>query len=217
MAVTVRSVRRLASCRRAREDPANMREARHVGRVCGAPGVTGARRISASAGFAVQGLSFAAVIAQVTAFRDKYDFAESQLTLTLAAVPIIAGVGSVLAGVFAPRFGSAWVLRPPPWVRRCWPPHRVGRPGLGLLLRRRALRPHGRCRRRVDEHAGHRGAATVRPQHPGLLPRLVERRRHRRGGERDLGRRPRRDAGPVPGRGGRAGGAWSRWWAAPGC
>lgn len=68
-------------------------------------------RISASAGFAVQGLSFAAVIAQVTAFRDKYDLSEGQLTLTLAAVPIIAGVGSVLAGVFAPRFGSAWVLR----------------------------------------------------------------------------------------------------------
>ena len=68
-------------------------------------------RISASAAFAVQGLSFSAVIAQVTAFRDKYDFSEGQLTLTLAAVPIVAGVGSVLAGILAPRVGSAWVLR----------------------------------------------------------------------------------------------------------
>jgi MFS family permease len=68
-------------------------------------------RISASAGFAVQGLSFAAVIAQVTAFQDKYHMDDTQLTLTLAVLPIIAGVGSVLAGVFAPRVGSAWVLR----------------------------------------------------------------------------------------------------------
>ncbi|HEY7223519.1 MAG TPA: MFS transporter [Micromonosporaceae bacterium] len=67
--------------------------------------------MSASAGFAVQGLSFAAVIAQVPAFRDKYHMDDTQLTLTLAVLPIIAGVGSVLAGVLAPRIGSAWVLR----------------------------------------------------------------------------------------------------------
>jgi MFS family permease len=68
-------------------------------------------RASASAGFAVQGLSFAAVIAQVTAFQDKFDMDETQLTVTLAVLPVVAGVGSVLAGVFAPRVGSAWVLR----------------------------------------------------------------------------------------------------------
>src|SRR5262245_39411217 len=68
-------------------------------------------RVCASAFFAVQGLSFAAVISQVTPFRDKYGLDDTQLTITLAAVPIIAGVGSVLAGVFAPRVGSATVLR----------------------------------------------------------------------------------------------------------
>jgi predicted MFS family arabinose efflux permease len=68
-------------------------------------------RISASAAFAVQGLCFAAVISQVPVFQDKYGLDEMQLTLTLAAVPIIAGVGSVLAGVFAPRVGSGAVLR----------------------------------------------------------------------------------------------------------
>ncbi len=68
-------------------------------------------RVGASAGFAVQGLSFAAVIAQVTAFQDKFHMDETQLTVTLAVVPVIAGVGSVLAGVLAPRVGSGWVLR----------------------------------------------------------------------------------------------------------
>jgi predicted MFS family arabinose efflux permease len=68
-------------------------------------------RISASAAFAIQGLCFAAVISQVPVFQDKYGLDEMQLTLTLAAVPIIAGVGSVLAGVFSPRIGSGAVLR----------------------------------------------------------------------------------------------------------
>ncbi len=68
-------------------------------------------RVSASAGFAVQGLSFAAVIAQVTTFQDRFAMDETQLTVTLAALPIIAGVGSVLAGILAPRVGSGWVLR----------------------------------------------------------------------------------------------------------
>jgi predicted MFS family arabinose efflux permease len=68
-------------------------------------------RVSASAAFAVQGLSFAAIISQVPVFQEKFGLDELQLTLTLAAVPVIAGVGSVLAGVLAPRIGSAAVLR----------------------------------------------------------------------------------------------------------
>lgn len=68
-------------------------------------------RVCASAFFAIQGLSFAAVISQVTPFRDKYGLDETQLTVTLAAVPVVAGVGSVLAGMLAPRIGSGAVLR----------------------------------------------------------------------------------------------------------
>jgi MFS family permease len=68
-------------------------------------------RVCASAFFAVQGLSFAAVISQVTPFRDKFGLDETQLTVTLAAVPVVAGVGSVLAGVLAPKIGSGVVLR----------------------------------------------------------------------------------------------------------
>jgi sugar phosphate permease len=51
------------------------------------------------------------VLAQVAALKDKFSFTEDDLTLVLLAVPVVAGVGSVLAGVFAPRLGSALVLR----------------------------------------------------------------------------------------------------------
>jgi predicted MFS family arabinose efflux permease len=67
-------------------------------------------RVSASAGFVVQGLSFAAVIAQVSAIQQKFGFTDGELTMMLASVPILAGVGSVLAGILAPRLGSRWVL-----------------------------------------------------------------------------------------------------------
>ncbi len=68
-------------------------------------------RIRASAFFAVQGLSFASVISQVEPFRDKFGLDDTQLTVTLAAVPVVAGVGSVLAGLLAPKIGSGAVLR----------------------------------------------------------------------------------------------------------
>ena len=68
-------------------------------------------RVCASAFFAVQGLSFASVISQVEPFRDKFGLDDTQLTVTLAAVPVVAGVGSVLAGVLAPKIGSGAVLR----------------------------------------------------------------------------------------------------------
>ncbi|OLB65688.1 MAG: hypothetical protein AUI10_05790 [Actinobacteria bacterium 13_2_20CM_2_72_6] len=51
------------------------------------------------------------MLAQVAALKDKFSFTEDDLTLVLLAVPVVAGVGSVLAGVFAPRLGSALVLR----------------------------------------------------------------------------------------------------------
>jgi MFS family permease len=68
-------------------------------------------RIAASTAFAVQGLCFAVVIARVPVLQDKFALSDSQLTLVLGAVPVVAGVGSVLAGVFAPRWGSSVVLR----------------------------------------------------------------------------------------------------------
>ena len=125
-------------------------------------------RIAASGAFAVQGVCFAAVFSQVPTLRDKFGLDETQLTLVLAAVPIVAGVGSVLAGALTPRIGSGPVLRdrragrvPSPW-----------RPS-GSLPRWRilyaAVAVFGLVvggGRRDHEHAGRRGPAPVRPQHP---------------------------------------------------
>jgi MFS family permease len=68
-------------------------------------------RIAVSAAYAVQGLCFAGVVTQVPAIKERFDLGELHLSLILLAVPVIAGVGSVLAGVLAPRIGSATVLR----------------------------------------------------------------------------------------------------------
>lgn len=68
-------------------------------------------RIAASGAFAVQGLCFAGVLAQVPALRDRFGFDELQLSLILLAVPVVAGVGSLLAGALAKRTGSGILLR----------------------------------------------------------------------------------------------------------
>jgi MFS family permease len=68
-------------------------------------------RVATSAAFGVQGLVFAALLTRVPALKDKLSFTDGQLTLLLAVVPVIAGVGSVLADRLAARYGSAAVLR----------------------------------------------------------------------------------------------------------
>jgi MFS family permease len=68
-------------------------------------------RVAASGAFAVQGLCFAAMFSQVATLRDKFGLDETQLTIILAAVPIVAGVGSVVAGSLTGRVGSGAVLR----------------------------------------------------------------------------------------------------------
>jgi MFS family permease len=73
----------------------------------------GDRRARQAAGiyFFVQGLCFAGLLSQVPTLQHKLDVSDAELSLILPLVPIIAGVGSVLAGVFAPRFGSSRLLR----------------------------------------------------------------------------------------------------------
>ena len=68
-------------------------------------------RVAASGAFAMQGLCFAGVLTQVPALRDRFGFSELALSLILLTVPVVAGVGSLLAGALAPRVGSAAVLR----------------------------------------------------------------------------------------------------------
>ena len=68
-------------------------------------------RAAVSGAYFVQGLCFATVLSQVPSLKEKFGFTDDDLTLVLAAVPVVAGLGSVLAGVLAPRIGSRLVLR----------------------------------------------------------------------------------------------------------
>lgn len=77
-----------------------------------AAGVSDGRaRVATSAAFGVQGLVFASVLTRVPALRDKFGFSDGELTALLAAIPVIAGTGSVLAGIAATRRGAAVTLR----------------------------------------------------------------------------------------------------------
>ncbi|GAA5193039.1 MFS transporter [Rugosimonospora acidiphila] len=68
-------------------------------------------RLGAAGAYFVQGLCFAGLVTRVPALQDHFHFTDGQLTLILLIVPVVAGVGSVLAGVLAPRIGSSPVLR----------------------------------------------------------------------------------------------------------
>jgi MFS family permease len=61
--------------------------------------------------FFVEGLCFAVLVTRVSVLQDKFRLSNGQLTLVLLIVPVIAGVGSVLAGPLAARLGSRAVLR----------------------------------------------------------------------------------------------------------
>ncbi|GAA3838176.1 MFS transporter [Sphaerisporangium flaviroseum] len=68
-------------------------------------------RLATYAVFFVQGLTFATLLTQVAALQKKHGLSDGELSILLLVVPVIAGVGSVLAGEIAKRFGSRWVLR----------------------------------------------------------------------------------------------------------
>src|SRR5579859_4411953 len=68
-------------------------------------------RVAASGAYFVQGMCFSTVLSQVPGLKEKFGLSDDQLTVVLAAVPIVAGLGSVLAGILTPRIGSAPVLR----------------------------------------------------------------------------------------------------------
>ncbi|MEU6999522.1 MFS transporter [Nonomuraea sp. NPDC046570] len=61
--------------------------------------------------FAVQGLSFAALLTQVATLQHKHELDEGDLTLLLLVIPVLAGAGSVAAGSLAARGGSKRLLR----------------------------------------------------------------------------------------------------------
>jgi MFS family permease len=68
-------------------------------------------RAATAAAYFVQGLCFAVVVTRISVLQNKFHLSNGQLTLVLLIVPVIAGVGSVLSGPLAARFGSASVLR----------------------------------------------------------------------------------------------------------
>jgi MFS family permease len=68
-------------------------------------------RRSAYAAFGVQGLSFAALVTRIPEIQKAHDLTDGTLALVLLAVPVVAGIGSVLAGGLMPRYGSGIVLR----------------------------------------------------------------------------------------------------------
>ncbi len=68
-------------------------------------------RRSAYAAFGVQGLCFAALVTRIPEVQKAHHLTDARLALVLLAVPVVAGVGSVLAAYVMPRYGSAVVLR----------------------------------------------------------------------------------------------------------
>src|SRR5690348_8879586 len=68
-------------------------------------------RTGVAGAYFVQGMCFAALLTRVPDLQEKFRFTDGQLSLVLLAVPVVAGVGSVLAGILAGRLGSAVVLR----------------------------------------------------------------------------------------------------------
>ncbi len=68
-------------------------------------------RFATFAVFFVQGLTLSTLLTQVATLQRKHGLSEGELTLLLLVVPVIAGIGSVLAGALASRFGSRTVLR----------------------------------------------------------------------------------------------------------
>ncbi|HWV77124.1 MAG TPA: MFS transporter [Isoptericola sp.] len=67
-------------------------------------------RLVVTAFYLVQGMCFAGLLAQVPTLQHDLGISDGTLTLILLLVPVVAGVGSVLAGALAPRVGSARLL-----------------------------------------------------------------------------------------------------------
>src|SRR5258706_7080952 len=68
-------------------------------------------RAAVAVAYFVQGFCFAALLTHVNVLQKAFHFSDGDLSLVLLAVPVVAGVGSVLAGALSSRLGSAPVLR----------------------------------------------------------------------------------------------------------
>ncbi|MEH3034613.1 MAG: MFS transporter [Aeromicrobium erythreum] len=68
-------------------------------------------RAAVSAGFFLQGFVFAAIVTQTPRQQDRFTFGEGVVTVILVLVALVAGVGSVLAGLVASRRDSGLAYR----------------------------------------------------------------------------------------------------------
>jgi MFS family permease len=68
-------------------------------------------RRSVTVAYVGQGVCFAALVSRVPAVQSKFELSDGALGLIVGLVPIIAGVGSVIAGSLAEKHGSRPVLR----------------------------------------------------------------------------------------------------------
>ncbi|MEW1629029.1 MFS transporter [Streptomyces sp. NPDC089173] len=68
-------------------------------------------RISLALSFGVQGVAFALLVTRIPALQDQYGISDGLLPVFLAAVPILAGVGSVLTEKVVARVRPGVVLR----------------------------------------------------------------------------------------------------------
>ena len=68
-------------------------------------------RVAVSTAFAVQGLSLAILVTRVPTIKDRFGLSDAGLGLLLVLVPVMAGVGSAIAGVLTSRMHSKPVLR----------------------------------------------------------------------------------------------------------
>ncbi len=67
-------------------------------------------RVAVSTGFLLQGFTFAALVTQTPRLQDRFDLGEGDVTVLLVVVAVVAGFGSVLAGVLATRRSSGTAL-----------------------------------------------------------------------------------------------------------
>jgi MFS family permease len=68
-------------------------------------------RLAVTYAFVVQGICFASLVTRIPTLQERFELSDVTLGLLVGLVPIVAGVGSVVAGVVSPRRGSRVVLR----------------------------------------------------------------------------------------------------------
>ena len=71
----------------------------------------GRARVAVMVAYIGQGVCFAVLVTRIPALQEKFGFSDGVLGLLVGLVPIIAGVGSVVAGSLVEKHGSRKVLR----------------------------------------------------------------------------------------------------------